>query len=115
MSYFNAISFGMGTMFVRGFSEIAELLISLKRLKAFLLLEEFVPSKSDGKSNGFDKHIEASSKAVQMHNFSVKWNKSNSDLALDNVNFIVPRGHLVGIIGPVGSGKSTLLQAILGM
>ena len=33
---------------------------------------------------------------------------------LFDIDLQVPRGHLVGIAGPVGSGKSSLISAILG-
>ncbi|KAL7419852.1 hypothetical protein Q5752_005768 [Cryptotrichosporon argae] len=34
--------------------------------------------------------------------------------AIENINFEVPRGRLVAIVGAVGSGKSSLLQGMLG-
>ena len=33
---------------------------------------------------------------------------------LDSLHLEVPKGALVGVVGPTGSGKSSLLQAILG-
>ena len=35
--------------------------------------------------------------------------------ALDNVDFVVPKGSLTSLLGPSGSGKSTLLRAIAGL
>jgi len=35
--------------------------------------------------------------------------------ALDNVNFTVKRGRVVGLVGPNGAGKTTILNAILGL
>lgn len=35
--------------------------------------------------------------------------------ALDNVDFVVPKGSLTALLGPSGSGKSTLLRAIAGL
>jgi ATP-binding cassette subfamily C (CFTR/MRP) protein 1 len=32
--------------------------------------------------------------------------------AISNLNITIPRGRLVGIVGPVGSGKSSLLQGV---
>lgn len=34
------------------------------------------------------------------------------DLALDNVNLVIPKGQIVGLIGPSGAGKSTLIRCI---
>jgi branched-chain amino acid transport system permease protein len=38
----------------------------------------------------------------------------NSNLILDNVDLIVPSGHIVAVVGPNGSGKTTLLNAVGG-
>lgn len=46
---------------------------------------------------------------IELHNVS----KSFGDrLLVDNLNFIVPKGAIVGIIGPNGAGKSTLFKMI---
>ncbi|KAI8610797.1 P-loop containing nucleoside triphosphate hydrolase protein [Chytriomyces sp. MP71] len=37
-----------------------------------------------------------------------------SESGLRDVNLTIPRGSLVGIVGPVGSGKSSLLNALIG-
>lgn len=34
-------------------------------------------------------------------------------LTLDNLNVNIPKGKLIGVIGPVGSGKSSFLQVLL--
>ncbi len=38
-----------------------------------------------------------------------------SHKALDNVDFTVERGRVVGLVGPNGAGKTTILNAILGL
>jgi ABC-type bacteriocin/lantibiotic exporter with double-glycine peptidase domain len=38
-----------------------------------------------------------------------------SEFVLDNVDFIVPRGTRVGLIGKTGSGKSTLTDLLMGL
>jgi ABC-2 type transport system ATP-binding protein len=38
-----------------------------------------------------------------------------SKLAVDNLNFDIPAGRIVGLIGPNGSGKTTTLKAALGL
>jgi ABC-2 type transport system ATP-binding protein len=36
-------------------------------------------------------------------------------VALDNADFTIPAGRIVGLIGPNGAGKTTALKAILGL
>src|ERR1700753_608973 len=43
-------------------------------------------------------------------------NKRYGDfVALDHVDFVVPKGSLTALLGPSGSGKSTLLRTIAGL
>lgn len=36
-------------------------------------------------------------------------------VAVDDIHFNIPKGRIVGMIGPNGSGKTTTLKAILGL
>ncbi|EIW69200.1 hypothetical protein TREMEDRAFT_44369 [Tremella mesenterica DSM 1558] len=40
--------------------------------------------------------------------------ESSEPFCLPHLSFEIPRGQLVGIVGPVGSGKSSILQALIG-
>ncbi|XP_050309256.1 ATP-binding cassette sub-family C member 4-like [Anthonomus grandis grandis] len=110
MSYLNIISQTMSQMFVRGISEIAELFVAIKRLEEFMLNDEFSSLALPQNNNEYTTHAHL----LNLHDLTVKWNARLSDNALENINIVVDRGQLVGVIGPVGSGKSSLLQTILG-
>ncbi len=51
-------------------------------------------------------------KAIEIRNLSVAYNRRP---ALEGVTLSVPRGAMVGIVGPNGGGKSTLVKAMLGL
>lgn len=55
--------------------------------------------------------------SIQVRNLSHIYSKGMPDeqLALDNINFDIDDGEIVGIIGHTGSGKSTLLQHLNGL
>nr|YP_010337899.1 manganese transport system ATP-binding protein [Timspurckia oligopyrenoides]UNJ17484.1 manganese transport system ATP-binding protein [Timspurckia oligopyrenoides] len=57
-----------------------------------------------------NKHTEHT--RLNVCNLSVKYKRK---LVLDNINFTVHTGQVVGIIGPNGAGKSTLFKSILGL
>lgn len=49
--------------------------------------------------------------SLEVKNLSFGYN--NNDSILENVNFSVKKGEIVGIVGPSGSGKSTILNLLL--
>ncbi|KAF7274166.1 hypothetical protein GWI33_013157, partial [Rhynchophorus ferrugineus] len=110
MSYLNLVSQTMSQMFVRGISEIAELIVAIKRLEEFMLNDEYETMSSSFTVD----HTSQTKNPLRLKDLTVKWNARLSDNALENISFAVNRGMLLGIIGPVGSGKSSLLQTILG-
>ncbi len=50
--------------------------------------------------------------AVEVHGLRVQYDRV---VALDGVDFTLPRGTALGIVGPNGSGKSTLLKTVAGL
>ena len=46
---------------------------------------------------------------------NLSFNFREGDTAIDNINFSVEEGKLIGILGASGSGKTTLLNLISGI
>ncbi|CAD5116964.1 DgyrCDS5802 [Dimorphilus gyrociliatus] len=84
-------------------SGLIQAMISAKRLRAFLLLEE-----RDPLSISYDV---CSADAIRIEDGTFSWDERPS---LKNIQLNVKTGSLVAIIGRVGDGKSSLLSAILG-
>lgn len=58
------------------------------------------------------KNKQVMSGSVEFSNVSFRYFKNNKEKVLDNINFAVNPGELVGIIGSTGSGKTTLVSLI---
>ncbi|MBI1307249.1 MAG: ATP-binding cassette domain-containing protein [Bacteroidetes bacterium] len=56
--------------------------------------------------------MEAQDSSIETHDLTVIYNKKP---AIWNIDFLLPKGKIIGIMGPNGSGKSTLLKAIMGI
>ncbi|WP_322962016.1 ABC transporter ATP-binding protein [Mycoplasmopsis cynos] len=50
---------------------------------------------------------------IEFKDFSFKYYKNSEHYALENINFYVPNGKTLGIIGPTGSGKSTIANLLI--
>ena len=49
--------------------------------------------------------------AIEVKGLSKKYNT----FSLDNINLVVPKGYIVGLIGENGAGKSTTIKSILNL
>ncbi len=56
--------------------------------------------------------MKTKSHAIEVHNLTVSYYRKP---VLWDVDFQLPKGKLIGIVGPNGSGKTTLLKAIMGL
>lgn len=50
--------------------------------------------------------------AIETHNLTVAYNRRP---VLWDIDFQVPEGQLIGVLGPNGSGKTTLLKSVMGL
>ena len=53
------------------------------------------------------------SELVEVRNLTKVYEKKN--MALDHMNLVIPRGRIIGLLGPNGSGKTTLIKIINGL
>ncbi|XP_029164697.1 probable multidrug resistance-associated protein lethal(2)03659 [Nylanderia fulva] len=174
-SYFNILAQTMSGMFVRGIAELAEYMVSVRRLQSFLMNEEFqgtnisktssdypslcsdskqtadhkqdLPFIDDDVAEDYQNLVERNESkqqnalttvandllkttgdrieekrrsytnmhcAINMINVTAKWEASQSQNTLEDLNLQIEKGKLYAVIGMVGSGKSSLLSAILG-
>nr|XP_023028665.1 multidrug resistance-associated protein 4-like [Leptinotarsa decemlineata] len=111
MSYFNILSQTLTGIFVRGITEVSELVISVRRLQNFLDNEEYDYEKLQNFGNS---HSIENKEVILLKNVYSRWNTSKSDTVLNDITMKVQKGKLIAVVGPVGSGKSSLLQTLLG-
>lgn len=102
----------MSSMFVRGISEVAEVLVAIKRLQQFLMNDEFEDMQMTDNNN--INNQKKSQCSLLVDNVSAIWNESREEYTLSDINLECQKGKLIGLIGPVGAGKSSFLQMVLG-
>ncbi|XP_075236427.1 ATP-binding cassette sub-family C member 4-like [Lycorma delicatula] len=116
-AYFGSLSQTFSGMFVRGFAEISECRVSIRRLQSFLLRDEY---KSQIKLNYDEndknnKFYDKAGNKVFIQDVSAAWHPNSSDPpTLNSISCSFKHGTVVGVIGSVGSGKSSFLQLLLG-
>ncbi|XP_075236424.1 ATP-binding cassette sub-family C member 4-like [Lycorma delicatula] len=121
-AYFGSLTQTFSGMFVRGFAEISECRVSIRRLQSFLLRDEY-KSQVKLNYNENDKNNKVDDKAgnkdrmnkVFIEDVSASWHSDSSDPpTLNSISCTFKHGTVVGVIGSVGSGKSSFLQLLLG-
>ncbi|NWI49193.1 MRP1 protein, partial [Calyptomena viridis] len=106
LALFNILRFPLN-MLPMVISNIVEASVSLKRLRVFLSHEELDPGSI---IRGPATEAEG---CIVVKNSTFSWAKTDPPL-LNGINFTVPEGSLVAVVGQVGCGKSSLLSALLG-
>uniref|UniRef100_A0A8W4FEZ1 Multidrug resistance-associated protein 4 n=1 Tax=Sus scrofa TaxID=9823 RepID=A0A8W4FEZ1_PIG len=96
-----------GTLhFPMAIEKVSEAVVSIRRVKNFLLLDEVSECNSQLPSDG--------ETIVQLQDFTAFWDKASEIPTLQGLCFTVRPGELLAVVGPVGAGKSSLLNAVLG-
>ncbi|XP_017097976.2 probable multidrug resistance-associated protein lethal(2)03659 [Drosophila bipectinata] len=128
-AFYNILRRTVSKFFPSGMSQVAELLVSLRRIRDFMMREESniidlteeVDEKPDEEQKLLGKNVDIGVQngktpdtLVSIEGLKARWDKEHHDPVLDSINMSLKRGQLVAVIGPVGSGKSSLVQAILG-
>ncbi|XP_055361133.1 ATP-binding cassette sub-family C member 4-like isoform X3 [Betta splendens] len=108
VSLYGAVRLTITLFFPLAMEKISETLISIRRIKNFLLLDEVAPH-----------HLglpmtEKTDCIVEIQDLICYWDQILEAPTLQNVSFTVRPEQLLAVIGPVGAGKSSLLSAILG-
>ncbi|XP_050309352.1 probable multidrug resistance-associated protein lethal(2)03659 [Anthonomus grandis grandis] len=119
-SFYNTIKNAMTNSFPQGVTDLAEMLISIKRIEDFLKFHEVKPpqinqlkSKIIHTSTPLINAASKKSVGVYMHDVSAKWSCNSNENTLSKINFSVGPKELVAIVGEVGSGKTSLLHVIM--
>ncbi|KYN11275.1 Multidrug resistance-associated protein 4 [Trachymyrmex cornetzi] len=99
-AYYNSLSLIMTAYFPQGITQVAETIVSIKRLQKFLMYEELTLSEIEAKN-------------VSIKNGNAKWLDYEQEDTLLNINMKVRSGELIAVVGQVGAGKSSLLNVIL--
>ncbi|KAG8129111.1 putative ATP-binding cassette sub-family C protein, partial [Naja naja] len=105
LSLFNLLRFPLN-MLPQVISNIVQTNVSLQRIQHFLSHDELDPNCVETKSI-------APGYSVTIKQGTFSWAK-DLDPALKDINWLVPTGSLVAIVGQVGCGKSSLVSALLG-
>ena len=74
------------------------------------LLDQPIPDYENHSSQR-PKHF---SKSIELRNLSFRYSK-DSPWILKNINLVIPKGSVIGIVGTTGCGKSTLSDVIMGL
>uniref|UniRef100_A0A8C0IGK9 ATP binding cassette subfamily C member 4 n=1 Tax=Bubo bubo TaxID=30461 RepID=A0A8C0IGK9_BUBBB len=107
VSLYGAVRLTVTLFFPAAVERVSEAVVSIRRIKNFLILDEV---------SHFKPQLHGNSENVILHvqDLTCYWDKSLESPALQQLSFTVRRGELLAVIGPVGAGKSSLLSAVLG-
>uniref|UniRef100_A0A3P8RCJ0 Multidrug resistance-associated protein 4 n=1 Tax=Astatotilapia calliptera TaxID=8154 RepID=A0A3P8RCJ0_ASTCA len=108
MSLYGTIKVTLTLFFPLAIEKLSETVVSIRRIKNFLLLEEIE------RKNIMLPLAEKGGNSIEIEKLTCYWDKSLDAPSLQNVSITAKSHQLLTVIGPVGAGKSSLLSAILG-
>ncbi|XP_019519396.1 PREDICTED: multidrug resistance-associated protein 4 [Hipposideros armiger] len=106
VTLYGAVRLTVTLFFPSAIERVSEAVVSIRRIKNFLLLDEIKQRNAQLPSDG--KTI------VHVQDFTAFWDKASETPTLQSLSFTVRPGDLLVVVGPVGAGKSSLLNAVLG-
>ncbi|XP_029065759.1 multidrug resistance-associated protein 4 isoform X2 [Monodon monoceros] len=106
VTLYGAVRLTVTLFFPSAVEKVSEAVVSIRRIKNFLLLDEITQCNPQLPSDG--KMI------VDVQDFTASWDKASETPTLQGLSFTVRPGELLAVVGPVGAGKSSLLSAVLG-
>ncbi|KAJ7245130.1 multidrug resistance-associated ABC transporter [Mycena haematopus] len=110
ISLFMLLQFPLA-MFSQVISNIIEAFVSVKRLSAFFQAAELQP---DAREIIHKPDLQRGDEVLIIQDADFRWDSKDVVPTLENINLIVRKGELTGVMGRVGAGKTSLLSAIIG-
>jgi ATP-binding cassette, subfamily C (CFTR/MRP), member 1 len=87
-------------------TNIIEAMVSVTRLSEFLRAEELQP---DARKRILNERPKMGEEVLSISHGEFTWTKEATQPALEDINLVVKRGELVGVLGRVGAGKVWLM------
>ncbi|KAM6446472.1 ATP-binding cassette sub-family C member 4 isoform 1-T1 [Liasis olivaceus] len=107
VSLYGAVRLTVTLFFPAAVEKVSEALVSVRRIKNFLILDEISQLSPQLKNNSENPFL-------NVQDLTCSWDKTMEMATLQNISFTVRSGELLTVIGPVAAGKSSLLSAVLG-
>ncbi|XP_067646235.1 probable multidrug resistance-associated protein lethal(2)03659 isoform X3 [Eurosta solidaginis] len=121
----------MTVSFPNAIQQLSETLVSIKRIRKYLLYEEIGDHLRSNRSvlnNGINlddlngnlkpfqipNEVTPAESYIEIDKLKAKWDLAAAEYTLFDIDLKVKPHTLVAVVGPVGSGKSSLIQVILG-
>nr|XP_033806273.1 multidrug resistance-associated protein 4 isoform X3 [Geotrypetes seraphini] len=99
VSLYGAVRITVTLFFPSAIETVSEAIISIQRIKNFLMLDEISKPSLHPKNKKDKDHL------VHVQDLTCYWNKTLETPTVQNISCIVRPGELLAVIGPVGAGK----------